>query len=315
MRKINRFTSLNKKSKALTTLLSLGLLSATALSGCGTPDKAKASATEDVAVAAVDTPANDGDHKEAQNKEAGADEVSVRKVIVGTGNGYEPYCYLDENGNLAGYEYEVLKEVDALLPQYEFEYQTSDFTNVLISLDAGKIDIAAHQYEYNDERNEKYLFGKEPYTTYVTYIVVTSDTEGVNSLEDLAGKTIYTGGKGSNSTYIVENFNESHPDNKITIQNAESLTSEEFVQGLISGKWDAAIATKRDVQKHNNAYGSEALKIVGEPVQSSSTNYLFAKNDTELQEAVDGAIKELKANGKLAEISIAQIGGDYTESE
>ena len=310
MRKINRIATANKKNNVIATLATLGLASITLLSGCGSADKAKASATEHASETTehvTDTP---------ESAVASSEDVtSVRKVIVGTGNGYEPYCYLDENGNLAGYEYEVLKEVDALLPQYEFEYQTSDFTNVLISLDAGKIDIAAHQYEYNDERNEKYLFGKEPYTTYVTYLVVTSDTEGVNSLDDLAGKTIYTGGKGSNSTYIVENFNENHPDNKITIQNAESLTSEEFVQGLISGKWDAAIATKRDVQKHNNAYGSEALKIVGDPVQSSSTNYLFAKNDTELQEAVDGAIKELKANGKLAEISIAQIGGDYTESE
>ena len=251
---------------------------------------------------------------EADNKSADGAE-SVQKIIVGTGNGYEPYCYLDENGELAGYEYEVLKEVDKLLPQYEFEYQTSDFTNVLISLDAGKIDIAAHQYEYNDERNEKYLFGTEPYTTYVTYLVVPADNNDITSLDDLAGKTIYTGGKGSNSTYIIEHYNEEHPDNKIAIENAESLTSEEFVQGLLSGKWDSAIATKRDVAKHNNAYGSEAIKIVGDPVQSSSTNYLFAKDNTELQQAVDGAIKELKANGKLSEISIAQLGGDFTENE
>lgn len=242
-------------------------------------------------------------------------ENRAKKIIVGTGNGYSPYCYLDENGNLAGYEYEVLKAVDELLPQYEFEYQTSDFTNVLISLDAGKIDIAAHQYEYNDERASKYLFGEEAYTTFVTYLVVPADNTTIQSLDDLQGKVVYTGGKGSNSTYIVENYNQEHPDNPIEVFNAETMTSEEFVQGLLSGKWAAAIATKRDVEKHNKAYGSEAIKIVGNPVQSSSTYYLFAKDDTELQEAIDGAIKELKQKGKLAEISIAVIGGDYTESE
>lgn len=280
MKKINK-----RIQKTLIMIFALGLASATLFTGC-----------------AQKTSADDG-------------KEQVRKVIVGTGNGYEPYCYLDDNGNLAGYEYEVLKEVDKLLPQYEFEYQTSDFTNVLISLDAGKIDIAAHQYEYNDERNEKYLFGTEPYTTYVTYLVVPSDNEDIKSLDDLAGKTIYTGGKGSNSTYIVEAYNEEHPDNKINIENAESLTSEEFVQGLLSGKWDAAIATRRDVEKHNKAYGSDAIKIVGDPIQTSSTNYLFSKDDTQLQQDVDGAIKQLKENGKLAEISIAQLGGDYTENE
>lgn len=247
-----------------------------------------------------------------KNKET---EDGVTKIIVGTGNGYSPYCYLDENGNLAGYEYEVLKAVDELLPQYKFEYQTSDFTNVAISLDAGKIDIAAHQYEYNDERASKYLFSEEPYTTFVTYLVVPKDNTTIQSLDDLQGKTVYTGGKGSNSTYIIENYNEQHKDNPIKVENAESMTSEEFVQGLLSGKWDAAIATKRDVEKHNNAYGSEVIKITGEAVQSSSTYYLFAKGNVELQQAVDGAIRELKKSGKLAEISIAVIGGDYTESE
>lgn len=249
------------------------------------------------------------------SKEESVAEDGVTKIIVGTGNGYSPYCYLDDSGNLAGYEYEVLKAVDELLPQYEFEFQTSDFTNILISLDAGKIDIAAHQYEYNDERASKYLFGEEAYTTFVTYLVVPKDNTTIQSLDDLQGKTAFTGGKGSNSTYIFENYNKEHSDNPITLVNADSATSEEFVQGLLSGNWDAATATKRDVEKHNTAYGSEALKTVGEPLQSSSTYYIFDKNNVELKEAVDGALRELKESGRLAEISIEQIGGDYTESE
>ncbi len=251
----------------------------------------------------------------ASTSEAGASNEGVTKLIVGTGNGYQPYCYLDEDGNLTGYEYEVLKAVDELLPEYEFEYQTSDFSNVLVTLDAGKIDIAAHQYEHNEERASKYLFGKEAYTTFVTYLVVPKDKEDILSLDDLQGKTVYAGGKGSNSTYIVENYNDQHKENPINIVNLESTTSEEFIQGLLSGKWDAAITTKRDVVKHNNAYGEEVLKTVGEPVQSSSTYYLFDKDNTSLQETIDNAIKELKENGRLAEISIEQIGGDYTESE
>ena len=55
---------------------------------------------------------------EADNKSADGAE-SVQKIIVGTGNGYEPYCYLDENGELAGYEYGVLKEVDKLVDRWD----------------------------------------------------------------------------------------------------------------------------------------------------------------------------------------------------
>ncbi|WP_099466615.1 transporter substrate-binding domain-containing protein [Konateibacter massiliensis] len=242
--------------------------------------------------------------------------ADVEKIIVGTGNAYEPYCYLDDSGNLAGYEYEVLKVVDELLPQYEFEFQTSDFANVLISLDAGKIDIAAHQYEYNEERDEKYLFGEEAYTTYVTYLVVAGDRTDITSLDDLQGLKVKSS-SGSNASYILENYNQEHADNPIQIDYVNNSTDEETVTGILNGVWDATIATKRDVEKLNKGYGdgADVLKTVGEAVQSSSTYFLFDKENTTLKEAVDGAVKELRENGRLAEISTQVIGGDYTESE
>lgn len=249
-------------------------------------------------------------------KKTAAADSGVTKVVVGTGNAYEPYCFLDEKGNLTGYEYEVLKAVDELLPQYEFEYQTSDFANVLISLDAGKIDIAAHQYEWNKERDEKYLFGKEPYTTYVTYLAVASDRTDIQSLNDLQGRKVKSSA-GSNSVYILENYNKEHPDNPIQIDYVNNSTDEETITGILNGVWDATILTKRDTEKLNKNYGAggEVIKVTGEPVQSSSTFFVFAKGNTELQEAVDGAVKQLKESGKLAQISTDVIGGDYTESE
>lgn len=240
----------------------------------------------------------------------------AEKVVVGTGNSYEPYCYLDDKGNLAGYEYEVLKAVDELLPQYEFEYKTSDFANVLISLDAGKIDIGAHQYEWNKERDEKYLFGKEPYTTYVTYLTVAGSRDEVKSLDDLKGKKVKSS-SGSNSAYILENYNKEHKDNPIRVDYVNNSTDEETITGLLNGVWDATIMTARDVDKLNKSYekGSPSIKVTGDPVQTSSTYFVFAKDNTKLQEAVDGALKQLKENGTLAKISVDVIGGDYTESE
>ncbi len=42
---------------------------------------------------------------------------------------------------------ELIKELDKRLPQYEFEFKTMDFGNLLLSLDAGKIDLVSHQME------------------------------------------------------------------------------------------------------------------------------------------------------------------------
>jgi L-cystine transport system substrate-binding protein len=243
-------------------------------------------------------------------------DANAETVVVGTGNAYEPYCYLDENGNLAGYEYEVLKAVDELLPQYQFEYVTSDFANVLISLDAGKIDIGAHQYELNEERQEKYLFSKESYTSYITYVTVAAGNSDINSLDDLQGKKVKTS-TGSNSTYLLEKYNEEHKDNPIILDYVDNGTDEETITGLQNGIWDAIIVTKRDADKLNKTYGNgtDVIKQVGEPVATSYTYYAYKKDNTKLQEAIDGALKELKESGKLSQISIDIIGGDYTESE
>lgn len=242
--------------------------------------------------------------------------TDAKTVIVGTGNGYEPYCYLDNDGNLAGYEYEVLKAVNELLPQYKFEYQTYDFANVLLSLDAGKIDIGAHQYEINEERQKKYLFGKESYTTYTTYITVAADNDTIHSLADLQGKKVMTS-TGSNTTYLLEKYNAEHADHPIELVYVDHSTDEETVVGIKNHVWDATVMTKRDAAKRNRAFGNgtQVLKQVGDPIATSHTYWVYRKDNPELQEAVDGALKKLKESGKLAEISKKVLGDDYTESE
>lgn len=88
----------------------------------------------------------------AKKKDA---KQKVKTIIIGTGTAYNPYCYLDADGKLVGYEKDVLDEIDKLLPQYQFKYETFDFSNILLALSAGKIDIGAHQFEESEERRKK----------------------------------------------------------------------------------------------------------------------------------------------------------------
>lgn len=244
-------------------------------------------------------------------------EGGVKTIIVGTGNAYEPYCYLDKEGKLAGYEYEVLKAVDELLPQYEFKFQTSTFSNVLVALEAGKIDLAAHQYETNPERERKYLFGKESYTTYVTYPVVLIGRDDIKTLEDLQGKKVEVS-VGANTLYYIDQFNALHSENPINVVTIESAGGEVVITGLREKSWDATFLTKRDVRSYNKAFtkdGKDFLKTLETPLQSSSTYWLYRKADTTLQRDVDGALRQLKESGRLAQISTQILGDDYTEKE
>ena len=243
----------------------------------------------------------------------GSESGGVKTIAVGTGTSYKPYCYLDDDGNLAGYEYEVLKAVDKLLPQYEFKFETFDFKNILLSIDSGKIDIGAHQFEENPDRVKNYLFGEEAYTTFIRYITVDKGRSDIKSIDDLGGKHVYAA-PGDNATYFFQAWNEEHKDKPMILDVVEGVTTEELLAGLKSKKWDAYSATKRDVAQANEQYG-DSVKTVGEPHINSNTYFVFKKGNTELQEAVDGAVKELKSNGELAQLSIGIIGSDYTENE
>ncbi|MEH7843093.1 transporter substrate-binding domain-containing protein [Bacillus safensis] len=243
--------------------------------------------------------------------EAANNEPDAKEIIVGTGNAYQPFVYLDENGQLTGYEKAVLDEVDQLLPQYKFKYESFEFKNILPALDAGKVDLAAHQYEINDERQKKYLFGKVGYTDYTSYVVVDKASgHDFQSLDDLAGHKVHTS-TGSNFAYLLEQYNKKH-DRKIDIVYGDG-GNEILVKNLQNGTVDAALLTKYDVNKLNKQFNAN-LVTSGKPVNVSKTYYLYQKNNTKLQKDIDQALQKLIDNGKLAELSKKILGGDFTTS-
>lgn len=241
-----------------------------------------------------------------------SNSVTPKKVIVGTGNGFKPYCYLDDKGNPTGYEYEVLTEVNKRLPQYKFEFQTMEFKNILLSLGDGKVDIGAHQFEKNPDREQKYLFSKESYTTFILRIAVKKDRTDINSLKDLEGKSVQVG-EGSNEAYVLGQYNKANG-NKIKLVYNSNTDPVATIKNLEDGRIDAFISIKRVVDSYNQAYGNK-LKTVGDPIASSSTYYIFRKDDTQLQTDIDKTIKAMKDDGTLAKISIKVLGGDYTTSD
>ncbi|MDG3045062.1 transporter substrate-binding domain-containing protein [Bacillus sp. B6(2022)] len=206
--------------------------------------------------------------------EANNNDPDAKEIVIGTGNAYQPFVYLDENGKLTGYEKAVLDEVDQLLPQYKFKYESFEFKNILPALDAGKVDLAAHQYEINDERQKKYLFGKVGYTDYTSYVVVNKASgHDFQSLDDLAGHKVHTS-TGSNFAYLLEQYNAKH-DRKIDIVYGDG-GNEILVKNLQNGTVDAALLTKYDVNKLNKQFNAH-LVTSGKPVNVSKTYYLYQK--------------------------------------
>lgn len=240
----------------------------------------------------------------------------VKTVNIGTGNAYDGYCYIDEDGNPSGFDVDIIHAIDDALPQYEFNIEQTDFPSLWTSLEAGKYDAIFHQIQYNEERGAKYLYSDEFYSKKKTYLVVLADSD-ITSYEDLAGTDLKIWEPSGNASLVVwQKWNEEHPDNQIQVETTDYLSSEALIASMQNGTYAACVKVERDVDALNEDYGSDILKIVGDPVTDTNTYVVYRKDDAEeeqLKEDIDGALKQLREDGTLRQLSIDDLGKDYTE--
>ena len=105
-----------------------------------------------------------------------AKKGKVQKVRVAHTNYYVPYDFVNDKGESDGFEVAVLKEIDKLLPDYEFElFPTSD-DDLLIGVLQGKYDFGTKGIWITEERKKKYVFPKNPIGASVIGIVVRTET-------------------------------------------------------------------------------------------------------------------------------------------
>ncbi|MDU4961853.1 MAG: transporter substrate-binding domain-containing protein [Sporomusaceae bacterium] len=244
-------------------------------------------------------------------KEAAAPQASgqqVRKIAVGVGSTFEPYAYIDANNQPAGYDVAVLKEIDARLPQYEFNYQSIELKNLLLSIDAKKVLIATQQFEKNPDREAKYLFTNEGFANYDKRIVFAKGRTDIKTIDDLAGKRVGCG-QGSNTAAILEKYNQQH-DKKINIVYASGGSGVVY-DDLVNGRLDAGVMTRKTFNRNNEAFGG-GLDIVNDSLFSKSeAHFILSKQETQLRDDIDRVLKELKQDGTLSKLSHQYTNSDY----
>jgi L-cystine transport system substrate-binding protein len=181
-----------------------------------------------------------------------------------------------------------------------------DFANILIALGTGKVDIGAHEYEENPERRAAYLYGDERYSDYDSWLTVNGDGPwaNVNSVDELAGNpnAIFGVSLGSNHEAFVKTYNQTHD---AAHQLAYQTYTENAVWGenLKSGRFAAGLSMLVDIGRYNRI--TEGLNLIprgDKPAIESGAYFIFAKNGQELKAAVDGALRDMKADGTLARI-------------
>ncbi|MGE7092884.1 transporter substrate-binding domain-containing protein [Lysinibacillus sp. NPDC048646] len=247
---------------------------------------------------------SEGDTSKNDSAQEGKD---VQKIIVGTGTQFPNICFLDDKGNLTGYDVELVRAIDEKLPEYEFEFKTMEFSNLLLSLETRKIDFIAHQMEVNSEREKKFLFNKEPYNVFPLKVTVNAKNDEIQSIDDLKEKSVSVSAT-SNSAVFLEKYNKEHD---LGVNIVYSSGSADVNNQIATGRIDAIITTPFAV-KYYNENNEAQQKVVGDALLNSKVYFLLNKDSVALQERIDEAIQELKADGVVSELSEKWLGDDYS---
>ena len=263
-------------------LASTLILSAAAMAACGNDDVEKTSSKD-------------------------ADDVET--ILVGTGSSMLNINFYDEDGNLTGYDIELLREIDDVLPEYDFEFEVMDFTNLLLSLETKKIDMISHNMAKNAEREEKFLFNEQPYNAIPTLVTVNENNTDIQSIDDLAGKKVGVVPTSNAALFFEKYVKENNLDAEIVYISDNN----DIIAQLKNGRIDATFSFPFTVAA-NNEKADAQQKQVGDALIFTDIHFLFNKGEEELAGKIDEAIQTLIEDGTVDKLSNEWFGQDVAEN-
>ena len=263
-----------------------------------------------LALASVVTLAGCGGDKDAASSAAKSQAAGSKTYIVATRGTFRPFTYVDEKGNLTGYDVEILKEVEKRNPGIHFEYKMMPTSAAFVAIESGQADIVANQVGYTDERAAKTIYTKEVNNYTARKLAVRNDRNDINSLEDLKGKKVVTT-TNSEVTRQLQKLNETM-DPKMDL----IYTDKGFTEGanlVVTGRADATPQYEVSITDAAKTLGLP-IKAVGPVIASDPTYFALRKDEDhqKLANTIDKTLKDMKADGTLKKLSEEFLGKDYT---
>ncbi len=273
------------KNRFFASVLAFGIISA-ALSGCG------------------------GSGASSGTAPVSSDGAETKKVNVALESGSKPLSFEDEKGNKVGYEVDVLAAVDALIPDYDFNLEFVESDATAIGLDTGKYALIGGGLYKTKEREEKYLLPDAINGVSLINIYVHEDDNSIKSIDDLVGKNLVPSTPNGGIYNLLTGYNAEHPNAQITITTAEGVSVADRFASVDAGQYDALILPNNLGFNEIKAQLGLKVKAVETPVAINGTYFALSKDQADLAQKVEEALKTLRENGTLSQLSVKWYGED-----
>lgn len=254
--------------------------------------------------------------------EAGAEDAGKRaqartldeikedgKIKIGVFSDKNPFGYVDENGEVQGYDVYFAKRIgkDLLGSEDAVEFVYVEAANRVEYLESAKVDIILANFTVTDERAEKVDFAL-PYMK-VSLGIVSPDANEITDVEQLNGKTLIVVKGTTAETYFGENY----PD--INLLKFDEY--QEAYDALLDGRGDAFSTDNTEVLAW--ALQNPGFTVGVESVGSAdSIAPAVQKGNTDLLNWINDEIKGLADEEffhKDFEETVAPVYGESVDAE
>ena len=277
-----------KKALSLMTAAALVL----SLAACGSTASSAASSE----AASSETASSDAASSEAASSEAASETetaelstVEPGKLIMSTNAAFPPYEMTTDSGEFEGIDIETAQAIADKLG-LELQIDDMDFDAALLAVQQGKSDMVMAGVTVTDERQNVMDF-TDSYATGIQSIIVKEDSD-IASVDDLAGKKIGTQRGTTGYLYCSDEFGDEN-----VVAYDDGLTA---VQMLNNGQVDCVVIDNAPAKEFIAA--NPGLKLLDTAYVEESYAIGIGKGNTELKDAINTALEELKADGTLQAI-------------
>jgi len=295
----------NYVKKLLTVTVSAALIVG-ALTGCGSSNEAATNDSTTTQTAASAETASDETTAEETTADAAVD---AREVIVAVAPGFYPITYADDDGNAQGYDVEVFKALDELLPEYTFKYEVADKETMNVGVQAGTYQVGINSLFKTQARTETYYMPENNMGFTPVGIIQRED----DNITDLSvafkdGRSIYQVLAAGGIRFVLDDWNAAHPDEAIDYELTTEFSYADMFAAIKAGDadYDVDLIPVFNLQSEEVVGG---LKIT-DPIAVVPTYPIVNQAETELGDAINAGLATLKEDGTLSKLSNDAFGYD-----
>lgn len=275
-------------------------------SGCGNESGSDSVSESSGASESVNSENESSDGESSES--SASEDASLQKVldsgkfVLGLDATFKPMGYTDENDEIVGFDIDVAEEVCARMG-VELVKEGINWDTKEQDLNAGRIDCIWNGMSVSPSRAEEMNLS-DPYMTNAMVFVVPADSD-VENMEQLADKVIGVQNGSTAETILMESDIASTITEQPMATNIEALQQMEL--GIVDAVFLDSVVANYEIKSSGKSY-----KILPDGLEEEEYAIGFRKGDQALRDEVQRILSEMKADGKLGEISTNWFGSDIT---